>query len=325
MSNAHTRDSYGVGIVCALPLEKAAVIGILDEEHAKLRSVEGDTNDYTFGKIGEHNIVVTCLPAGGTGRAAAATVAANMMRSFSIRIGLRVGVGGGVPSKSRDIRLGDVVVSQPTEQHGGVVQWDFGKMEKGGAFRRTGTLNKPPGVLLSALAGLQARHEVEEPAMARHVAEMLARRPRMAKAYGHQGRENDCLFEAHYDHSGEETCDTCDRNRMVRRTEREDGDEIVVHAGNIASGDEVMKDGRTRDRIAASETVICFEMQAAGLINDFPCLVICGICNYADSHKHKRWQRYAAATAAAYAKELLLTMAAAEVGKTQRAEGTVGG
>ncbi|KAK3613742.1 hypothetical protein LTR56_027703 [Elasticomyces elasticus] len=306
------RTSYGVGIVCALPLEKAAVMGMLDDEHPKLRNAEGDTNDYTLGRIGEHDVVVACLPAGGTGKASAATVAANMQRSFRIRIGLMVGIGGGVPSKSRDVRLGDVVVSQPTEQHGGVVQWDFGKMEKGGVFRRTGMLNKPPAVLLNALAGLQARHEVEEPQMSKHIDGMLFRRPRMAPAYGHQGGENDWLFEADYDHAGEETCEACDRDRLVRRPARTGEREIVVHPGNIASGDEVMKDGRTRDRIAASEKVICFEMEAAGLMDHFPCLVIRGICDYADSHKHKRWQRYAAAAAAAYTKELLLAMPAAE-------------
>jgi nucleoside phosphorylase len=47
-------------------------------------------------------------------------------------------------------------------------------------------------------------------------------------------------------------------------------------------------------------------MEAAGLMNSFPCLVIRGICDYADSHKDDLWQRYAAATAAAYAKELLI-------------------
>ena len=56
--------------------------------------------------------------------------------------------------------------------------------------------------------------------------------------------------------------------------------------------------------------VLCVEMEAAGLMDDFPCLVIRGICDYADSHKNKRWQPYAAATAAAYAKELLSTIPA---------------
>jgi nucleoside phosphorylase len=48
-----------------------------------------------------------------------------------------------------------------------------------------------------------------------------------------------------------------------------------------------------------------FRMEAAGLMNHFPCLVIRGICDYSDSHKNKVWQGYAAMTAAAYAKDLL--------------------
>ena len=61
--------------------------------------------------------------------------------------------------------------------------------------------------------------------------------------------------------------------------------------------------------------VLCFEMEAAGLMLDFPCLVVRGICDYADSHKNKIWQKYAAATAAAFAKELLYFTSAEQVRK----------
>ena len=87
------------------------------------------------------------------------------------------------------------------------------------------------------------------------------------------------------------------------RTSREDSTP-EIHYGNIASGNQVMKHGATRDRIAKDENVICFEMEAAGLVNDFPCLVIRGICDYADSHKNKRWQPIAAATAAAFGRDI---------------------
>ena len=52
-------------------------------------------------------------------------------------------------------------------------------------------------------------------------------------------------------------------------------------------------------------------MEAAGL-DDFQCLVIRGICDYADSHKNKIWQPHAAAAATAYAKDLLLQLAPIE-------------
>ncbi|THX92985.1 hypothetical protein D6D08_02284 [Aureobasidium pullulans] len=69
-----------------------------------------------------------------------------------------------------------------------------------------------------------------------------------------------------------------------------------------------MQDAKTRDEIAEAlgGQILCFEMEAAGLMNDFSCLIVRGICDYADSHKQDQWQRYAAATAAAYAKELIL-------------------
>jgi hypothetical protein len=56
-------------------------------------------------------------------------------------------------------------------------------------------------------------------------------------------------------------------------------------------------------------------MEAAGLMDDFPCLVIRGVCDYADSHKNDVWHGYAAATAAAYAKEFLSIIPPADMPK----------
>ena len=66
-----------------------------------------------------------------------------------------------------------------------------------------------------------------------------------------------------------------------------------------------MKDAKIRDRWGREHGVLCFEMEAAGVMNTVPCLVIRGSCDYADSYKNKKWQEYAAATAAVYAKLLL--------------------
>jgi nucleoside phosphorylase len=65
-----------------------------------------------------------------------------------------------------------------------------------------------------------------------------------------------------------------------------------------------MKHNTTRDKVGKDlGDALCFEMEAAGLMNDFPCVVVRGICDYADSHKDKKWQGYAAATVAAYSKK----------------------
>jgi nucleoside phosphorylase len=196
-----------------------------------------------------------------------------MLRSFPIKFGLMVGVGGGVWSKENDIRLGDIVVSQPTGTHGGVVQWDFGKTERHGKFRRTGSLDKPPPVLLHALQELKLFDETDGVELEKSLALIIRNKPRMAQKYQHQGMENDVLFKAEYDHDGDETCDGCDAEWVVQRPARKDT-APRIHYGNIASGNMVMKHGTTRDKIANEEGIICFEMEAAGLMDNFRCLVI---------------------------------------------------
>jgi nucleoside phosphorylase len=312
-----TPGDYRIGIICALPVEKAAMEEMLDAEHPKLNT-GGDENDYKLGRIGVHNVVIACLPAGSMGIGPAAIVASNMQRSFPITFGLMVGIGGGVWSKKVDMRLGDIVVGQPDGQHGGVVQWDFGKTEAGGEFCRTGSQNKPPRILLNALQTLKTRHWKEESKVSAYLSMMYKKSPQMAEEFGHQGEAHDRLFESTYDHAGNDSCDNCNYNRIVERLPARNSTAPRIHYGNIASGNQVMKHGISRDQIAKQLGVICFEMEAAGLDN-FPCLVIRGICDYADSHKNKRWQPYAAATAAAFAKELLGVIDEQEVAKSQLA------
>jgi nucleoside phosphorylase len=142
-----------VGWVCALPIELAAAQEMLDEEHEDLEQDENDNNLYSLGRIGGHNVVIVCLPAGLIGNNPAAAVATQMRSTFrSVRFGLMVGIGGGVPSIEADIRLGDVVVSQPNQGYGGVIQYDFGKASPSG-FHRTGFINSPPPILLSVARG----------------------------------------------------------------------------------------------------------------------------------------------------------------------------
>ncbi|KAK0714895.1 hypothetical protein B0H67DRAFT_600680 [Lasiosphaeris hirsuta] len=66
-----------------------------------------------------------------------------------------------------------------------------------------------------------------------------------------------------------------------------------------------MKDAPVRDKLAADMGILYFEMEAAGLMNHFPCPVVRGICDYSDTHKNKEWQGYAAMMAAAYAKDIV--------------------
>ena len=323
-------DSYTVGWITALPIKRAAGKAMIDEEHAAPTGfTSSDKNFYTWGRVGEHNIVIASLPAGAYGTTSAAITASSLIASLpSIRIGLLVGIGGGIArlGDTRDIRLGDVVVSQPDGTTGGVCQYDLIKAKSGDKRERKGFLRRPPTVLLNALASIQADHEIEDSKVPCFLQQMLERNPKMGKrskktpSYAHQGLDNDRLFKASYDNIAGPDCQGCDAAGEAQRDPRDTTDPDI-HYGTIASGNTLVKDAAVRDRIIANlgKDCICFEMEAAGLMNHFPCLVIRGICDYADSHKNYRWQRCASATAAAIAEELLAYVPAAEVQETKKA------
>ncbi|PLB55487.1 purine and uridine phosphorylase [Aspergillus steynii IBT 23096] len=345
-----SRTDYTVGWICALSIELAASSGMLDEVHQDLDLAPGDKNMYTLGEICGHNIAMACLPAGNMGITPAATVAANMLRSFpKIRFGLMVGIGGGAPARrahpSEDIRLGDVVVGIPQGNLGGVVKYDRGKVVANGEFQHMGLLNMPPTALTNAVSKLKGKHELNKNAIARNVTAMIDKvkqsedaNPDFEELYQRPDDKYDRLFKADYEHneegeqeSSEETeeeedgddeiplpCRGCDAARLVARKPRNHPGP-VIHYGTIASADQVMRHGVTRNKIRKKFGVLCFEMEAAGLMNDFPCLVVRGICDYADTHKHKIWQRYAAATAAAYTKELLEVVLKEDIEKIEDA------
>lgn len=311
MARPLSRDDYTVGWVCALSVELAAAQEMLDAEHATPPYNNAhDTNLYSCGRIGEHNVVIACLPEGQTGTNSAAAVAAQMKSTFSsTRFGLMVGVGGGVPSEEADVRLGDVVVSKPDSTYGGVVQYDSGKATASG-FKRTGALQMPPALLLNAVVNLHAKRWRGKGRLMEYLSKLVS-----FPQFSREAAGDDWLFEADYNHVGGVTCGMCSIERTIHRETR--AQEVVVHHGTIASGNQLMRSATERDRVSAElGGVLCFEMEAAGLMNTFPCLVVRGICDYADSHKNKRWQAYAAGTAAAYAKEVLSVIPPAEVAKT---------
>lgn len=315
-------DQYTVGWICALPFEMAAAQAMLDEEHGSHPSQDvHDHNTYFLGRIENHNVVIACLP-GTPGLAPATAVAVQLLRSFtSIKFGLMVGVGGGVPTKKDDIRLGDVVVSQPQDRFGGVVQFDRGKRTTEGKFKRTGTLNKPPLALLSAVNSMKAKYERQDPQLGKLVDDILRKESKMSRSYSRPDQRDD-LYSPDYNHieheGGQRQCANCDRSKVIKRLDRESPAEPHIFYGTIASGNEVVADSGSRDKLNKDlGGIMCFETEAAGLMDDFPCLVIRGICNYADSHKSDEWQKFAAATAAAYAKKLLQLIKTNDLQKTK--------
>ncbi|KAM0321845.1 hypothetical protein ACHAQA_009850 [Verticillium albo-atrum] len=122
--------------------------------------------------------------------------------------------------------------------------------------------------------------------------------------YGRPSAKSDILFPEDYPHNpGRTSCAACDQSKAMHRPERQ---RSKIHHGLIASGDSVLKSAALRrEAMHSLSDVLCFEMEAAGLMGEFPCVVIRGIADYADSHKNDEWHHFTAAAAAACTKELL--------------------
>lgn len=325
------RSDFTVAILCALPFEADAVEALFDEDFDRLSRFygrqPGDINTYFNGRIGHHNVVLCSMPE--MGKQSAASVASALRISYiGIQLALVVGICGGapMPSPGNQIYLGDVVISDS------VIAYDFGRQYPGGFQRKTGvkdTLGRPKQEIRSLLNGLKASRSQSE-----------FREKMLSNLHALQQSEDrwehppctDILFDAsclHKHHargsafsqcgcstgdSPDDICDEaletdcfhlmCDQSRIIRHG-RATKDELTVHIGTIASADTVMKSAEHRDAIIRDQKVLGFEMEAAGVWDNISCLIIKGVCDYADSHKNKTWQHYAAATGASAAKVFL--------------------
>ncbi|KAM4057603.1 phosphorylase superfamily protein [Hirsutella rhossiliensis] len=295
---------FEVAIICALPLEYDAVSYLFDEfwdeQGDQYGKVKKDPNIYTTGRMGNCSVVLALLPQ--MGKTGAASVATSMRSSYSnVKLALLVGICGAAPrSQDREILLGDVVINKT------IVQYDFGRKYPDkfiGKDTIGNNLGRPNKVIRSLLAMLET-----EPAQKR----------RHSK-YDYPGTVKDKLFKSTYrhKHNTSRSCVCCcddgylmarDRLRAREEVEHDGGvalQTVAVHIGAVGSGDTVIKSATDRDRISKEAGVIAFEMEGAGVWDELPSVVIKGVCDYADSHKHKGWQDFAAAMAASASKAIL--------------------
>lgn len=260
-------EDYTVGWICLHFEDCLAAELFLDNPHQPESVSPHDINAYVLGKIGGHNIVTANLPMGNfdvSGRSAG-MVAGDMLASFpNIKIALVTGIGGAAPSSMHSIKLGDVVVSAPLDV----------------------TCNE--GVSQNELSeGMRERNPqmpdfaVQLPTLLRTVVDRLKAHYEIE---GHQIEETISSVLEKYPHLGE-----C---RRPEGTPAED--KLSIHYGSIVSGGEVT---------TGENDVLCVDTAVAGLMKDFPCFAIRGICD--DSDPDKKWHGYAAMAAAAVAKDLL--------------------
>ncbi|KAH7140326.1 nucleoside phosphorylase domain-containing protein [Dactylonectria estremocensis] len=327
------RTDFHVAIICALSKEADAVTLLFDQfwdnDLDPYGRALGDTNTYVTGRIGAHDVVLVVLPNMGTTGAAAA--AASFRSSYNnLRLALLVGICGGVPRiAGYDAFLGDVVVSKT------ILQYDYGRQYPG-SFALKSTVDDSLGRANKDIRGLLASFETElgrerlqgKAAAHLRLLQTTAIRKRRRANYQYPGAIEDKLFSPGYTHKHRMSCSTCanssvdfcesaskascaeigcdEVNLVLREPPVADGGytpEIFI--GCVGSGNTVMKSGQDRDRIARTHDIIAFEMEGAGIWDEIPCIVVKGICDYADSHKNKKWQDFAAASAASVARAML--------------------
>ncbi|MCJ1308629.1 hypothetical protein MMC25_002282 [Agyrium rufum] len=219
---------------------------------------------------------------------------------------------------------------QDKGNHGGVIQYDIRSTGSGGKWERRGALNKPPSLLRKALSALRADGFNGDLQFTTFRAEAIRTRlPAVQNRYAHPGRDQDRLYEASYKYvvTDVDDCSRCDPAKLIQRQDRY-VTTPEVHYGLIASGNTTVERAIARDKIVQTITkdIICFNKEAAGLMDNFPCLVIKGIRDrdYADSHNSDRWHCYASSTAAAFAKQLLLYVSTSKVTKARTARDILG-
>ncbi|KAI1132527.1 hypothetical protein F5Y10DRAFT_196580 [Nemania abortiva] len=338
------REDFEIAIICALPLEYDAVTLLFDEFWDKdgdsYGRAIGDHNTYTTGHMGHHNVVLVLLPQ--IGKAHAAGAAASLRASYTrLRLAFLAGICGGVPQAGKQrIFLGDVIISSDLIQYDFGRRYPNRFVRKDTI---KDSLSGPSKDIRSLLAIFQAEHGREQLQQRAtgflNQLQIKAFQKKRKADYSYPGVTEDKLFESSYRHMHrvsptcacrdcqgrlDPVCDEalrkscidlgCDEQYLVLRervvTKQQLGDsggeqQPMIHVGSIASGDTVMKSGEDRDVLAKEEGVIAFEMEGAGIWEEIQCIVVKGVCDYADSHKNKKWQDFAAATAASVSKAIL--------------------
>ncbi|EEA25824.1 hypothetical protein PMAA_069170 [Talaromyces marneffei ATCC 18224] len=324
---------FDIAIICALPVEFDAVEALFDQRYddTAYEKHHGDANFYRTGKIHQHNVVLACLPE--MGKRSAASVASSLQCTFAnIYLTLLVGICGGVPyplgkTGDTELILGDVIISPS------IVENDFGKQYPDKFQPRDSVIDitgrdRRIRTLLAALRTSRFENEFQE-----RLSSYLMNLRNSDLKWDYPGAEHDKLFEADYRHkhhaSSSENkciCGTCESSRdpvcdealesdcsklgcngaLVNRDRLSSCDlSPQIHIGALGSGDTVMKSGEHRDKLAKAAKIMGFEMEGAGVCDNLRCIIIKGISDYADSHKSKMWQQYAAATAASCCKAFL--------------------
>ncbi|KAF4987406.1 hypothetical protein FGRMN_10390 [Fusarium graminum] len=285
-SQPKCRRDFHIGIICALPFEYNAMSLVVDQfwDGAQAEKAGRDPNTYSFGRIGDWDVVFVHLSS--TGKVSAAIAAANLRMSFpNLELVLLTGVCGGVSTtpSGEEISLGDVVISSSIVEHDIGAPFSDGFADRNNFLDRVG---KPPKNILNfvTLLGTDRGREMLEDKAAVHLAELQSRTPTAGQErLGQQLPQGD---------------------NILGNTSGLRAQSPLVFVGCVGSGQNPMS-AEQRDGLAKAYNIIAFEREAVGAWDEVPCIIVKGVCDYADGLQNAEWQATAATTAAAFSKALI--------------------
>ncbi|KAJ6153608.1 purine and uridine phosphorylase [Penicillium chermesinum] len=317
-------SDYNIAWICPTRLVYTAARTFLDQaQDPSGHLVSLNTAFHTLGSIGKRRILIaTCRDQeyDEVGSPLSSDVISDVLLHYdNICIFMIIGLGSGLPTPKNDIRLGDIVVAVGPEEHLDFAtpmpqsETQAGLQLIGGWLNDSHVEHLDDNTRLRTdLMDLSRSYNHEGCPLGNMVNQVLANRPRMRRRYGRPDPVTDRLHKSDTQHPQEieksTSLDMADQNTssLVSPPERTgDNDKPSIHFGTIASSRDIIKSTTVRDKLASERGILCIETEHTEVPHYTPCLSIRGICDYADSHKTKDWQGYAAMVACAYAKEAL--------------------
>ncbi|XWX00083.1 hypothetical protein V2A60_008100 [Cordyceps javanica] len=293
---------YTVAWIAPLQIELEAALAALDKvHHGEFPHRPGDEHIFEAGEIESHNVVIGTIPASASyGTSAAVSLANELRRTFpNIRLTLVVGIAAAFPELPvRDIRLGDILVGLSDRNESAIVQYDLGKQTSDGfQLLRGGHALQPASKLASMALAKAERKARQNPDYFLQQYKTVRDGRHGGITFPDPGQETDHFYVVNSE--GQE----CIANREPRPPE----ERTRVWKGVLGSGNTLLKDERGRHELQVRYKVIGVEMEAAGVLTELPAGVIRGVSDYGDKYKNDKWQLYAAAQAAAFAKLTLMS------------------
>ena len=297
---------YTIAWICTSPAGVAAAEAMLDAKDPYLPLVKDDANNYILGRLGVQKVAIAFLKTRWGTSSNVSEIAEPMHRSFpSLRLQLVVGTGGGVPCKF-DVRLGDVVVGESVIEP----DHDSISISPEDDLESMATSSAPSAEFLSIIDALKVPDEKARTSpIQRMLNGAISRYPATAMLVD-KSKLRDDLYHVDHEHVFGGTCNNCDPSQLVKRPERQKGEESKIHGGTIICGHTTYRKPGLRNSLGYKYNVLCVDSTTAHIGFKFPRLVVRGIADYADSHKNPSWDNYANFSAAAFARLFLLRLSA---------------